>query len=215
MLLNCGVREDSWESLGLQGDPPSPSSRISVLGVHWKDWCWSWNSNTLATSWEELTHWKRLWCWEGLGSGGEGGDRGWDGWMASPTRWTWVSELLELVMDREAWRAAIHGVAKSRTRPSDWTELNDLPKLNLALVMWLFWSFGLWVNIKHDKGAETWKMLPCCYTRDHLTHIERYMFQSGPCFSSWHQLTKQRFTNDQYLTANIWENIPNTSRSTT
>ena len=38
----------------------------------------------------ELTHWKRPWCWEGLGAGGEGDDRGWDGWMASPTRWTWV-----------------------------------------------------------------------------------------------------------------------------
>ena len=44
----------------------------------------------LATSCEELTHWKRPWCWEGLGTGGEGDDRGWDGWMASPTRWTWV-----------------------------------------------------------------------------------------------------------------------------
>ena len=43
-----------------------------------------------ATSCEELTHWKRLWCWEGLGAGGEGDDRGWDGWMASPTQWTWV-----------------------------------------------------------------------------------------------------------------------------
>ena len=44
----------------------------------------------LATSCEELTHWKRLWCWEGLWAGGEGDDRGWDGKMASPTRWTWV-----------------------------------------------------------------------------------------------------------------------------
>ena len=43
-----------------------------------------------APSCEELTHWKRLWCWEGLGAGGEGDDRGWDGWMASPTPWTWV-----------------------------------------------------------------------------------------------------------------------------
>ena len=41
-------------------------------------------------SWEELTHWKRLWCWEGLGAGGEGDDRGWDGWMASRTQWKWV-----------------------------------------------------------------------------------------------------------------------------
>ena len=37
-------------------------------GCCWKDWCWSWNSNTLTTSCEELTHWKRLWCWEGLGT---------------------------------------------------------------------------------------------------------------------------------------------------
>ena len=56
MLLNCGVGEDSWESLGLQGDPTSPSWRRSVLSVHWKDWCWSWNSNTLATWCKELTN---------------------------------------------------------------------------------------------------------------------------------------------------------------
>ena len=64
--------------------------RKSVLNIHWKDWCWSWNSSTLATSREELTHWKRRWCWEGLGAGGEGDDRGWDGWMASWTWWMWV-----------------------------------------------------------------------------------------------------------------------------
>ena len=58
--------------------------------IHWKDWCWSWNSSTLATSCEELTHLRRLWCWEGLGAGGEGDARGWDGWMASLTRCTWV-----------------------------------------------------------------------------------------------------------------------------
>ena len=51
---------------------------------------WSWNCTTLATSCKELTHWKRLWCWEGFGAGGDGDDRGWDGWMASLTRWTWV-----------------------------------------------------------------------------------------------------------------------------
>ena len=82
--------EDSWESLGLQGDPTSPSYRRSVLSVHCKDWCWSWNSNTLATWCEELTHWKRPWCWERLKAGGEGDDRGWDGWMAWLTQWRWV-----------------------------------------------------------------------------------------------------------------------------
>ena len=54
------------------------------------DWCWSWNSNTLATWYEELTHLKRPWYWERVRAGGEGDDRGWDGWMASPTQWTWV-----------------------------------------------------------------------------------------------------------------------------
>ena len=59
-------------------------------GVHWKDCCWNWNSNTLATSCKELTHYKRPWCWERLRAGGEGDGRGWDGWMASPTQWAWV-----------------------------------------------------------------------------------------------------------------------------
>ena len=74
----------------LQGDPTSPFWRRSALEFLWKEWCQSWNSSTLATSWEELSHWKRLWCWEGLGAGGEADDRGWDGWMASLTRWMWV-----------------------------------------------------------------------------------------------------------------------------
>ena len=67
MLLICGVGEDCWgdsQSLGLQGDPTSQSQRKSVLNIHWKDWCWSWSSNIWGTWCEELTHWKRLWCWK-------------------------------------------------------------------------------------------------------------------------------------------------------
>ena len=53
----------------------------SSLNIHWKDWCWSWSSNTLATWWEEPTHWKRPWYWERLRAGEEGDDREWDsGW---------------------------------------------------------------------------------------------------------------------------------------
>ena len=59
-------------------------------GCSLEDWCWSWNSNILATWCKELTHWKRPWCWARLRARGEGGNRGWDGWMASLTRWTWV-----------------------------------------------------------------------------------------------------------------------------
>ena len=62
----------------------------SVLNIHWKNWCWNWNCNTLATCCEELTHLIRPWCWKRLKAGGEGDDKGWDGWMASPTQWAWV-----------------------------------------------------------------------------------------------------------------------------
>ena len=53
------------------GDCSHEIKRWLLVGIHWKDWCWSWNSSTLATSCEELTHWKRRWCWEGMGAGGE------------------------------------------------------------------------------------------------------------------------------------------------
>ena len=62
------------------------------------------------------------WCWERLKAGREEDDRGWHGWMASPTQWTWgLSKFQKLVMDREAWHA---WVTKSQTRLSDWTKLN-------------------------------------------------------------------------------------------
>ena len=94
-----------------------------VLGVLWKDWCWSRNTNTLATSCEELTYWKRPWCWEGLGAGGEGDNRGWGGWMSSPTLWTWV-----WVNSGSGWWTGRHGMQQSMGSQSvghDWvSELN-------------------------------------------------------------------------------------------
>ena len=76
--------------------------------ILWKDWCWSWNSNTLATWCKELTHLKRPWCWERLKAEGEGDDRGWDGWEASPTQWTWV-----WVGSRSWWWTGRTGVLQS------------------------------------------------------------------------------------------------------
>ena len=123
MLLNYGVEEDSWESLGLQGDPTSPSYRRLVLSVHCKDWCRSWNSNTSATWCEELTHWKRPWCWERLKARREGDNRGWDGWMTSPTRWRWV-----WVNSRSWWWTGRPGLLQSmgsQRAGHDWaTKLN-------------------------------------------------------------------------------------------
>ena len=65
------------ESLGHEGDQTSQSSRKSTLNIHLKDWCWS--SSTLATWCEQLTHWKRPWCYERLKEEGEGDGRRWDG----------------------------------------------------------------------------------------------------------------------------------------
>ena len=68
----CNLRKSSQSN----EDPAQPQTNkyscSRTLNIHWKDWCWSWNSNTLATWCEELTHWKRPWCWEWLKAKGEG-----------------------------------------------------------------------------------------------------------------------------------------------
>ena len=90
------------------------------------NWCWSWNSNTLATWCKELTHLKRPWCWEILKVGGEGDNRGWDGWMASLTQWTWV-----WVGSGSWWWTGKPGLLQSKglqTVGHNWvTELSTLP----------------------------------------------------------------------------------------
>ena len=97
-------------------------------------------SDTLASWWEELTHWRRPWCWERLKAGEEGDDRGWDGWMASPTQWTWV-----WVDSRSWWWTGRPGMLQfmgsqrvrhnwaSELNSTDGTRCHDLSFLNVEL----------------------------------------------------------------------------------
>ena len=127
----------------------------------------AWNSNTLATWCEELTHWKRPWCWERLKAGGEGDDRGWDGWMASLTQWTWV-----WVDSGSWWWTGRAGVlwfmgSQGRTRLSDWIELSVSaclgPPSHRALWAWRdAYPFPCWLtpstNTRQSgpKGLAAW-----------------------------------------------------------
>ena len=127
----------------------------SVLNIYWKDWCWSWNSNTSATLSEELTHWKRPWCWERLRLGGEGNNRGWDGWMASLTQWTWI-----WVSSGSWWWTGKPGVLWSMWSQSirhNWTEQHKYWSLSFA-----FWDdiFNSSLLINHQNHA-----LVYCYIK--------------------------------------------------
>ena len=160
MLLNCGVGEDSWESLGLQGDQSVHliSIRKSVLNFHWKDWCWSWNSNTLATWCKELTHWQRPWCWERLKAGGEGDDRGWNGCMASLIWWTWV-----WLSSGSWWWTAKLGVLQamgSQRVGHDWENWTE--RIHIFPPSWAFLPSTL--PLHPSQSSQSTKLNSLCYT---------------------------------------------------
>ena len=123
----------------------------SVLNIHWKEWCWNWSSNTLATWWEELTHLKRPWCWELLKMGGEEEDRGWDGWMASLTRWTWVR-----ASSGSWWYTGKAGVLQSMgLRSQTWLSDSTEPKgVQHLFIMPLI--FSLLVSESNRKSLFLW-----------------------------------------------------------
>ena len=140
MLLSCGATEDSWESLGQEGDQTRKSLRKSTLTIHWKDGCWSQCSGTLATWCEEPTHWKRPWFWGRLKAGGEGGDRGWDGWMASLIQWTRVLADSEGqkpgVLQSMGSQSVEHDLATEQWKQHKWdriTHISDLSRITFVL----------------------------------------------------------------------------------
>ena len=168
MLLNCGVGQDSWESFfSARRSNQSILKEIS-LNIHWKNWCWSLNSYTLATWCKELTHWKRPWCWERLKVGGEGDTWGLDGWMASLTRWTWVC-----ASSGSWWWTGKPGMLQSwghkesdRTEQLNWTEVRDFPgspcimlkSLQLCPTLWAV-ARQVWLSMGFS-SQEYWSVLP-------------------------------------------------------
>ena len=149
--------------------------------VYWRDWCWSWNSNTLAIWCGELTHLKKPWCWERLRAEEEGDNRGWDGWMASPTQWTWV-----WVDSRSWWWTGRPGLLRSMGSQRvghDWpTELNWWV---ILVDGWIKNCLGLDREVFNETASGCWSCLISGINMDISTQSsESYSGELGNRISS-------------------------------
>ena len=123
--------------------------------LHWKDWGWSWSSNTLATLCKELIHWKRPWCWKRLKAEGEGDNRGWDGWMASLTQRTWV-----WANSRRWWRKGKTGVLQSMGSQRQGHDLvTKQQQQPICYFQGTFMTFISWVQTAEVQVVTLWSPL--------------------------------------------------------
>ena len=140
---------------------------------------------TLATSCEELTHWKRLWCWEGLGARGEGDDRGWDVWMASLTRWTWIW----VNSGSWWWTGGLACCDLRGCKESDMTE-----RLN-------------WTELKPTFSLSSCTFIKRLFSSSSLSAITVVSSASLACKS----LSQSLFPRETYLRKELWSSAHSTS----
>ena len=125
-----------------------------------RDWCWSWNSDILTTWCVELTHLKWPWCWERLKAEREGNNRGWEGWMASPTRRTcvWVSSGCRWRTEKPIMLQSMGSqIVRHNWAPElNWTELVGFWQIKIYQTkhkqmddFWFWFWFWLPINIYH------------------------------------------------------------------
>ena len=192
MLSNCGAGEDPGESLGLQGDQTSQSKRKSTLNIHWKGWCWSWSSNSLATWYKEVIHWKRPWRWGRLRAKWEGGCRGWDGLDGIADSMDMnLNKLQEMVKGREALCATVHGVAQSQTQQQQ----QQSPEINevLSSLSSLPWNTVL-------ISAVAWRSITFYYCISQKVKsnyaIPVVCFRVSPGISSVHSQSRKEYSKE-------------------
>ena len=151
MPSNCGAREDSWK-LHVTARRSNPWMLREINpNTHWKEWCWSWSSNTLATWCKKLSPWKIPWCWKSL-KAGEGDDRVWGGWMASPTRWTWACAC-----SRSWWWTGKPGLLQSigsQRVGHDWATSLHFMFIHTHTHVKLTYTYYPWFMAKMDSAVD-------------------------------------------------------------